>query len=307
MNQILYEDVPEKSTDINKIIRFFAIAIIIFGVALVAGGVYGFVGRTNSSQMVEATKPKIYVSTYEEESIQIKVTHDKPIEKIIYTWNDEEEITINGNKGTQIEELIDWPEGENELNIRVIDINGVEESYKQTYLLNYGVDIEKPIIKFSEPVDNKIVVTATDETELQYLTYRWNDEDETTIEETDASKTIITATIPIMEGENTLTVTAVDNNNNQTKEEKIFKAYKKPVIEVHQFGQELQLIVKDETGIDNIEYTVNDKKQTYQATSEEKEWKQTLQLQPGETKVVITVTNVKEISNTFKGKCVYNP
>lgn len=307
MNQILYEDVQTKSTDISKIIRFFAIAIIIFGIALVTGGVYGFLNQNTSSKPVEATKPTIYVSTYEEEYIQIRVSHDKEIDKIFYSWNDEEEITIAGNKKTNIEETIDWPSGENQLKIRVIDINGIEQTYKQTYLLNYGQDIEKPTIKFSEPIDNKIVLTATDETELLYLTYRWNNEEETTVEETDASKTVITATIPIMEGENTLTVIAVDNNNNETKEEKTYKAYKKPVIKVRQFGQELQITVTDENGLDNIKYSINGEEQTWKATSEEKEWKETIQLEQGETKIIITATNVKEINNTFKGKCEYNP
>lgn len=307
MNQILYEDVPNNSKDMSKVIRFFAIAIIIFGIALIAGGVYGFFNQSTDSAPVEATKPTIYVSTYEDEYIQIKISHDKAIDKIIYCWNDGDEMTIAGNKRTNIEETIDWPAGENELKIRVIDINGVEQTYKQTFLLNYGVDIEKPTIKFSDPVDNKIVVTATDETEIVYLTYRWNNEEETRVDQTDASKTVITATIPIMEGENTLTVIAVDNNNNETKEEKTFKAYKKPVIKVRQFGQELQLTVTDENGLANIKYSVNGEEKTWEATLEEKEWKQTLQLNAGETKVIITATNIKHISNTFKGKCEYNP
>lgn len=307
MNQILYEDVPSSSKDMNKIIRFFAIAIIIFGIALIAGGVYGFFNQSNISTPVEVTKPKIYVSTHEDGYIQIKIFHDKAIDKIIYYWNDGEQTVIQGNNKTNIEEKIDWPVGENKLEIKVIDINGVEQTYKQTYLLSYDGDIEKPIIKFSEPVDNKIVVTATDETELLYLIYRWNDEEETTIDKTDESKTIITATIPVMPGENKLTVIAVDNNNNETREEKTVVAYKEPTIKVRQFGQELQLLVTDENGLDNITYSVNGVEKTWQATAEEKEWKQTLQLEEGETKVIITAVNIKKLTKTFKGKAQYNP
>ena len=306
MNQILYEDVQTKSKDITKIIRFFAIAIIIFGIALIAGGVYGFINNQDTDKAVTVTKPNIYVTTHEEEYIKIKVSHDKAIDKIIYTWNDENENIINANKKTHIEETIDWPVGENELKIRVIDINGIESNYKQTYLLNYGVDIEMPIIKF-EVKNNNVIITATDEQEISYLTYRWNDEVEITIEDTDESKTIIEKTIPIMEGENELTVIAVDSNNNQTKETKIFKAYKKPVIKVRQFGQELQITVTDENGLDYIEYSVNGEQKTWKATQNENEWTTTLQLEEGETKVIITAMNVKEISDTFKGKCKYTP
>ncbi len=307
MNQILYEDVQEKSKSISNVILFFAISIIIFGFALITGGAYGFFNQTIPLTPEEATKPTIYVSTYEDQFIQIRVSHDKAIDKIFYSWNNGEELTIDGKNRTNIEETIGWPAGENELVVRVVDINGVEQLYKQTFLLSYEGDIEKPTIKFSEPVDNKILITATDETEISYLTYRWNNEEEKMVEETDESKTIINVTIPIIEGENKLTVIAVDNNNNSTKEERTFKAYKKPTIQVRQFGRELQLTVIDENGIDNIQYSINGVENTWQATSGEKEWKQTLQLEPGENRVIITVINIKEISNTFKGKAQYNP
>ena len=82
MNQILYEDMGEKRpTDIKKIILIFCIAILIFGVLL---GVIGIVQLVNSSKPVSTNKPIIEVEKYDENSVRISITHDKPISKITY-------------------------------------------------------------------------------------------------------------------------------------------------------------------------------------------------------------------------------
>lgn len=309
MNQILYEDVQTKSTDIKKIIKFFSIAIIIFGIALISGGVYGFFREQNKQAIVEnQTKPIIYVNKQEKNAaIKIQVNHDKEISKIVYSWNNGNETIIQGNKRNNISETIDWPAGENELNIEVIDINGVKANYKQTYLLNYGIDIEKPTIKLETTSNNNLVITATDEQEIVYITYRWNEEDEISVDASDESKTIIKTTIPIKKGENTLTVIAVDSNNNETIEEKEFVAYTKPIINVRQFGKKLEITVTDEVGIGSVEYSINGEEHSWEATTNKTEWKETVELEEGQTKVIIKVINEKEIENEFKGICQYNP
>ena len=309
MNQILYEDVQTKSTDIKKVIKFFAIAIIIFGIALTAGGVYGFFkNQSNNSELDNQTKPVIYVNKNEDDAtIQMQVNHDKEISKITYSWNNGDQTIIQGNKRNNISETIDWPAGENELNIEVIDVNGVKANYKQTYLLNYGIDIEKPTIKLEPTSNNNLIITATDEQEIVYITYRWNEEEEISVDATDASKTIIKTTIPIKKGENTLTVIAVDSNNNETTEEKVFVAYTKPDIKVRQFGKKLQITVTDEIGIESIKYSLNGEEHTWNATTSKTEWEEIVNLEEGQTKVIINATNVKEIANEFKGICEYKP
>lgn len=72
---------------------------------------------------------------------------------------------------------VPMPAGENVLHIKVVDINGVETTYENTFKSESGVDIITPVIEI-KPDGNKLKVTATDETSLDFLTYRWNSEEE---------------------------------------------------------------------------------------------------------------------------------
>lgn len=312
MNQILYESTESQPVNIKKIIRFFCIAIIIFGVALLGGGIYGMVQENAKKAPVSRTKPIISASVFEDDSVRIYITHDKPIEKVVYSWNDGEDITILGRNRTSIEELIDIPMGENVLYLRVIDQIGVEETYTNTYVYsNNGVDIIKPTIELSvQEAEKQIKITATDETQIAYITYRWNNEEETRIDTTDESKTVIEINIPILKGENDLTVIAVDSNNNtETKIQKC-KAYTRPVIKTpRQFGQNLTITVTDEEGLDYVEYTVNGKKYKWVSKTEDrKEWTHVQKLEPGVSEIVIEAYNKAGIkATTFHGRCVYTP
>lgn len=312
MNQILYENGTKQETDIKKIIRFFSIALIIFGLALAGGGAYGIIQENAKKAPVTRTKPIITASVFEEDSVRIYITHDKAIEKVLYSWNDGEDITILGRNRTSIEELIDMPVGENVFNLRVIDSIGVEASYTNTYVFSEnGVDIEKPSIQLSVLNEEKeIKITAIDETEIAYITYRWNNEEETRIDVTDESKTIIETSIPIKKGENDLTVIAVDSNNNMETKIQKCKAYTRPTIKTpRQFGNQLTITVTDEEGLDYVEYTVNGKKYKWVSSTEDrKEWTHVHTLEEGESNIVINAWNKAGIqSTTFRGKCIYTP
>lgn len=312
MNQILYEDIGEKPNNIKTIIRFFSIAIIIFGVAILGGGIYGIIQKKAEEAPISTNKPIISANVFEDDSIRIYITHDKPIDKVVYSWNSGDDIIILGRNRTSIEELIDIPEGENVLNLRVIDNIGIEATYTNTYVFSpNGVDIQTPKIELSVlDTEKQIKITATDETEIAYITYRWNNDEETKIDVADESKTIIETSIPIPKGENDLTVIAVDaNNNTETKIQKC-KAYTRPTIQVpRQRGQNLTITVTDEDGLDYVEYTVNGKKYKWvSSTDDRKEWTYVQVLEEGENEIVINAWNKAGIqSNTFRGKCIYTP
>lgn len=312
MNQILYEDIGEKPNNIKTIIRFFSIAIIIFGIALLGGGIYGIIQKKAEETPISTNKPIISTNVFEDDSIRIYITHDKPIDKVVYSWNSGDDIIILGRNRTSIEELIDIPEGENVLNLRVIDNIGIEATYTNTYVFSpTGVDIQTPKIELSVlDTEKQIKITATDETEISYITYRWNNDEETKIDVADESKTIIETSIPIPKGENDLTVIAVDaNNNTETKIQKC-KAYTRPTIKApRQRGQNLTITVTDEEGLDYVEYTVNGKKYKWvSSTDDRKEWTYVHVLEEGENEIVINAWNKAGIqSNTFRGKCIYTP
>ncbi len=314
MNQILYEDVKSQPTDIKKIIRFFSIAVIIFGVALLGGGIYGVMQDNKKNEPLSTNKPIISASVFEEDSVRIYVTHDKPIDRIVYNWNNDEAITILGRNRTSIEELIDMPIGQNVLNLTVIDNIGIQETYTNTYVLsNNGIDIIKPTITLSQVEvegEKQIKITANDETEISYITYRWNNEEETKIDTTDESKTIIETSIAIPRGENDLTVIAVDSNNNTETRIQKCKAFPRPVIKTpRQFGENLTITVTDEEGLDYVIYSVNGKKYKWVSTTENRtEWTHVHKLEPGESEIIIEAWNKAGIEAVkFHGKCVYTP
>lgn len=311
MNQILYEDVQTQKTDINKILMFFAIIIIVFGLALVGSGIVGFINKKEdkTSTLIIGTKPEVSTCVFEEDKVLIQVKHDKTIDKILYNWNNGEEKTILGIQRSNIEEIIDMPMGENVLSIRVIDIAGEQTNYTQTYVLSSGVDIQKPTINLSVIDNTKIKVTAQDETEISYLTYRWNNEEETKEDVTDESKTKIEVTIPIQRGENDLTVIAVDaNNNTETKVQK-FNAVTRPTINVKQYADKLTIIIKDEQGLEKVEYSLNGKNYRWVKSTEDKtEWIYEQKIPEGVSKIIINAWNTKGVkADEFRGQCNYTP
>ena len=111
MNQILYEDVGEKKTDIKKIQLVLGIILILFGIVLVVIGIFGMINRSSSSAVPldNGTRPSLEVSLFGEDKVKIKVTHDKAINRIEYRWNNEEEKVLLGRERLSFEELIDAP------------------------------------------------------------------------------------------------------------------------------------------------------------------------------------------------------
>ncbi len=307
MNQILYENVEKKVVDIKKIVIFFSIAVMVFGMALVGIGIYRNMSNTKvpGGTTEEVTKP-IISANMNEDTVIIKVSHDKDIERIIYSWNNGEEYTILGRNRKEVEETIDMPVGENILNVKATDVNGQESTYTQTFVLNNGVDIEKPTIDLNV-TGNQIKITAKDETAISYITYRWNNEDETKVDVTDESNTIIETTIPIKKGENSLTVIAIDSNNNSETKIQNFKAVTKPIIEVHQYGKELVIKVTDEVGLKKVIYSVNGVKYRWTCPEEGRtEWTHTQELSEGQNTIIIEVWNTNDVeADKFQGRCNY--
>ena len=85
MNQILFTKEEKKAPiAINKIVIFFCVSIIIFGLILVGGNsfaVYKNSKKISKQIQQEDTKPQVEVNR-EDNSISIVVNHDKGIDKI---------------------------------------------------------------------------------------------------------------------------------------------------------------------------------------------------------------------------------
>lgn len=216
MNQILAignkngKNNNNSTIDLKKIILFFSIAIIIFGVFLVINGATGLnknktAKNPDSSNVVPTATP---------------------------TQNPD-------------------------LNIGEPDVE----------------DEEIPVIELLLSGE-KIKILVTDNVELDYIEYRWNDEEiETAIPENE-NKTRIETSLNIKQGVNTLNVLAVDKAGNFAEKTQTFQGKTKPEVKLLIENDELVINAKCEDGISKIEFTANGKWvkllfEKYQYTKEE--------------------------------------
>lgn len=295
MNQILYVEDKKKTrkADIKTIVRFFSIAIIVFGFIFVSQGSYALYSNSSVNTVQEDIRPTI--NTQEEDGdLILTITHEKGIAKVIYNWNEQESVTIQGNNQTSITERIELPVGSNTLNIKVYDINSKETIYKQDYEVE---DLGESKIDFViENNTSTMKITATDTKGLSYITYRWNDNPAETIEVDQTNPTIIEKEIEIPFGLNTLTVVAVNVDGvTKTKEQEV-KGVKATKVEARLEGTDtLVITLTDEVGIKSIHHVSNDT-ETYDIDGEGKtvfEYRQ--QLREGQNKTNLTIINNDDV------------
>ena len=292
MNQILSTSNLEKNKkggqiEIHTIIKFFSIILIIFGVIMISTASYAIYRKTVDKNNIP-TKPSITEEQKDSKTVLLKVTHDKAIDKIEYSWNEEEIKTITGNGRKYIEQEIEIPGGTNTLYVSVIDIEGQEISNEQTY------ETEE-IIKM-EINNGKVKVSAETETEISYMTYRWDEEQE---EKVDINATTVEQEIEIPMGEHTLTVILVDENNETiTKEQKV-KGVVKPKVQVKldENKENFLITITDDSGLDRVEFVINGENKTIKANESQKEMKLKLPLKDGENRVEIIAYNLDGIES----------
>lgn len=309
MNQILDyapNNKSSKSGGSDKVVRVFAILLILFAIALIAVVVYGMFANKNeiNKEAEQITYANISVDV-EEAQVTIKVTHDKNIQKLIYSWNTSSERTIRGSE-KYMEETIDVPAGDNTLHIKVIDINGVETTYDEEVSSEQGVDIINPVIEL-KVVESKLQINVTDETALDFMTYRWNEEEEQTVYAEEGSKEITTE-IEILKGENDLTVVAVDGSSNTTTETKNFVGLTKPEIKVtlSADGSKLDIRATHENGIKSVAFNFNNVDYNVgigEGTPNTIQFEQDLDV--GYNRIILKVKSVDGTETTFDGECNY--
>ncbi len=289
MNQILQTEKrkEKKPVEIGKIIKFFVIAIIIFAAILIGVGVYYIVINNDTidePQTIDET-PNVDI-TKQEDNILIEINSGIAISKIVYNWNEDEEITIDAENSTSVSKTIELPAGTNTLNLTVIDINGKETIFQKEYV----VEESKPVIELKLTTDNKIKITVQDETGIQYMNYSWNNDEPKNIEANAENNKIIEQTVDIPLGQNTLKVEAVNIGDITSSKELEVKGVKTPTLSFKKRGDILIIRAEDEAGLKVIDYTLNG--QQYQINYGNKtviEYEQPIQ--KGENNMEITAEN----------------
>ncbi len=305
MNQILSTSMPtnnnkkSKSSQpiaIGSILKFFAIAMSIFGILLVGVGGYS-IYKGQSNQKDENIEPTISIENKTDNTIMLKITHKKNIDRVEYNWNNNEKIVINGNNGKYLEKEINIPSGTNTLHVLVVDTDGKEMTYEKQYELESNIDI---VVS-----GNKIRITSEGDKTISYMTYRWDEEEEKTIQ---INSTSVDEEIEAIKGLHTLTVILVDEDNNtDTKQQKINGVSKpKIVMGIDEQKEHFVIQASDEEKLSKIEFILNKKEnQKYVLNLENKDLKEIqyrlpddLKLKDGENIIEVTVYNSSGVSES---------
>lgn len=295
MNQILYTK-PSKSrtsVDIKKIVIFFAIALIIIGIAIVIRSSF-IIYERNQQAKINAV-PKLTL-TQDANYVIVNVEHNKEISKIEYSWNENGKDTILVNKTSGIEEKIEIPVGVNVLYISVEDIEGRKTAESKRFEYQ-GIDIEFIVVD-----NNKIKIKAEDSAGLKKISFKWNSEEEVVVNPQEEGDTIIEQETQIPQGLNTLTVVATNINDEKQEKKQDIKGVLPPAIKVARSGNDLVIILTDEEGITEFIHKQNGKEKKVKVDNK-KEIKYRYKLADGHNLVEITVTNVEGATSEFKGQC----
>lgn len=263
MNQILVNMQEEKEkaqsksqknrtntkADIKSVIKVFCLIIIIMGISLAGKSVYAIASQKQKMQ----DNPQVNVERMGKEAT-ISITTENPMKEVKYKWNEGEENVIKNNGTVSANQTIEIPNGNNILKITVTDYYGNKTYYQKQYIYE-STDTTKPTIDIAKS-GIKLKITASDDTEMAYMTYKWNDESETRIDATNKEKEI-TTNIEVKKGQNKLTITAVDSEYNKTTRTETVIGANKPTFTMSTDGKNIIVNAKDDDGVSKISITVD--------------------------------------------------
>ena len=122
MNQILsFQTIGNSKIQLKKVIRFFSIFIILFALILVIEGSFGYYKNKNKKVVIKET-PDINIQRDNGTTI-LNITSNIGVQKVIYSWNDGIEDSVEEGGKNNIEVKIPTTIGTNDLNIKIIDSN----------------------------------------------------------------------------------------------------------------------------------------------------------------------------------------
>lgn len=303
MNQILMIDNKNKKknrtssgpVEIRNVVRFFAIILIVFGLCIIGHSSYGM--YINAKGNNTENLPQINISRYNDTLI-VNVESVYNIDKFKYNWENSEQTSISEGKNNFEEEII-LPNSNDVLTIILEDETGRAVSYSKEIVLD-GVDIVKPTIDIAQGQGSSIRITAIDETQMEYMTYRIDDGEEIRIDKNNVEDTVIEYVITEMpRGEHTLYVTGYDSSGNiETVEKPIIVSSDRPTINNISIDQEAGKIIIEAADVDGIQsievnlngavYKMDDVNRTEATFS--------LSLQEGTNTISIKLTNVNGLS-----------
>ena len=318
MNQILdYEpnkpssNKPSGGRSTSGAIKVFAILLIVFAIVVVILAATRLKSNKTQQQSANVNKVKATINVDQNDSdLSINVENDYEIEMLVYSWNGSNEINIKGEGTKTMKQTIPLPAGTNDFYLKVIDVKGNETVYEDEYTSESGKDILKPVIELTVTSDKKLKIVATDETALDFVTYRWNEDAEVTLTSNPESPKEIVATIEIPHGKNDITIIAVDSSNNAQTENSSYHGLTKPEIKFivdESNPSVVQVDVKHENGLKGISGTINGSEfRISESDITSNELNFTLNLSVGLNIVQVSASSTDGTDNTVEKEFQYN-
>ena len=183
------------------------------------------------------------------------------------------------------------------LNVKIEEENGRTIKYKKEFIVE-GLDMAQPTIEITEEsTAGNIKITAKDETQMAYITYKINDEEEIRIDKSETEDKEIKYILKLARGENKVTITAVDTSGNIETLEKTIIVSGKTAMNLKIENGKLVIIAEDPDGIKDIDINLNGVSYTAKEINK-KGVRIPLDIVEGTNTVRITVTNVNSLVTT---------
>lgn len=264
MNQILItKDEKGRSTlGLKPIIIFFAVALIIVGIIFLGQGAYKSYKKAQETK--DFPKPTLALEK-NGSSLNMHLKCEIPINKIEYAWNDGSIslLEVSGKKEVKFD--IEMPNGNNTLQVYAIDVNGNKTKFEQkiSFTQEDNKDTEKPEITIAKSeTAGKIKIKATDNSEIDYLSYKWEGEDEIVVKATEDTKKEIIQEINVQKGTKKIIVTVVDKTGNKKSLTMDIVGSNGPTVKVSIADNNFIVKVTSEVGLTKITYTHNDEEKS---------------------------------------------
>ena len=259
-----------KTPTSDKVVKVFAFLMIVLAIALIASGAMSILKNRKDekeSKSKSTVAPKVtaeILADLDQITGEVKITVNSPvvISKMIYSWDQDHDTVVSGNKQTSLEENVIAQQGEHVLHVKVIDEENNETVKEFPINSVTGMDTTKPDIVLTVTEDKKLLVTVTDDTSIDYVTYNWNDQEVVTMTPEEEGLKKYEFELDIPKGKNSIVIIAVDGSEsaNATTTSKVLEGVTKPDITMYllnEDGNEVQVTCTHEVGIQKIYYTLN--------------------------------------------------
>ena len=284
----------EKSViEINKIVIFFAISILILGICIIVGSIYA---KDKINKNVEENATPIVNFDFNEEnsSVDIFAHHTKGIVQISYKVNDNDEEIIEGDNQQDIKTTVKLDGGKNKIVVKAIDTMNHLVEYEREYTVGNLAQITL------ENIDNAVKMTVASTEKIKTITYNWDD-GENTIINVDSLEYSSQITAP--KGRHTLKIVVLDEKNVKTEKTQVVIGATAPKIDVALTVKDNEyyyvINITDESSLKNVKITLDDEEKINEDINEST-YSTEIKLQNNSSNKIIIEASNGNLKSTIK-------